>query len=127
MPHTPEQKRRYYKKNREKILKQGRDRYRVNKEEGIKRTRKWYNLGKWRKRIYGISNEDYQRMFMNQNGCCAICGKHQMQEKQALCVDHDHKTGKIRGLLCKRCNHYITILDDKEFCKKAKDYFSYGN
>ena len=53
---------------------------------------------------YGNTLEDYNMLFNQQNGCCAICGKHQTELKRRLDVDHDHGTGKIRGLLCNRCN-----------------------
>lgn len=53
---------------------------------------------------YGITEEQYNAMFEQQKGCCAICGKHQSQQNIRLCIDHDHKTGRIRGLLCQKCN-----------------------
>lgn len=70
--------------------------------------REWHLKNK-----YGITVEDYDKMLMRQNGKCAICatrepggsGKHFM-------VDHDHSTGKVRGLLCGRCNRGIGILDE---------------
>lgn len=46
----------------------------------------------------------YILLFEAQNGCCAICKKHESQLKQKLAVDHNHKTGVIRGLICKECN-----------------------
>lgn len=56
------------------------------------------------KREYGITLDDYNKMFVLQEGCCAICGKHQSEFEQRLCVDHCHSTGIIRGLLCHKCN-----------------------
>lgn len=64
------------------------------------------------KKKYGISADEYQQMFEEQHGRCAICGKHQSEFYVALCVDHNHETGKIRGLLCNRCNQAIGLLDD---------------
>lgn len=68
------------------------------------------------KRNYGISLSEYDDMFKNQNGCCAICNKHiediKMKKKKNLCVDHCHKTNKIRGLLCDKCNRGIGLLGD---------------
>lgn len=52
---------------------------------------------------YGITEERYQELFKQQNGRCAICRNR--PRTQRLAVDHDHKTGEVRGLLCKRCNH----------------------
>jgi len=61
---------------------------------------------------YNISSIEYSKLFNKQNGCCAICDKHQSDFKYNLCVDHDHKTGKIRGLLCNECNRGIGYLKD---------------
>ena len=54
--------------------------------------------------MHGISNDTYNEMFINQKGKCAICGKLQSEFNYPLFVDHDHKTGKVRGLLCAGCN-----------------------
>jgi len=54
------------------------------------------------KRLYGITVEQYDKLSEKQSGGCFICG-HKM-ETQRLHVDHDHKTGKVRGLLCYLCN-----------------------
>ena len=53
-------------------------------------------------RSFGITSEDYDRMFSEQNGVCAICSN--PPTKRSLHIDHCHKTGKVRGLLCYRCN-----------------------
>lgn len=51
---------------------------------------------------FGITGEDYARLLEAQNGRCAICGNR--PRKLRLAVDHNHATGEVRGLLCKRCN-----------------------
>ena len=56
------------------------------------------------KRNYGITLKEHQEMYDNQNGVCAICKKSGDGKWKKLCVDHDHKTGKVRQLLCRRCN-----------------------
>lgn len=56
---------------------------------------------------YGITLVDYNTMFDNQEGCCAICGTHQSLLRRAMCVDHNHVTKKVRGLLCDHCNRAI--------------------
>lgn len=53
--------------------------------------------------IYGISAEEYDALLRKQKGRCAICRC--LPRTIRLAVDHDHKTGEVRGLLCKRCNH----------------------
>lgn len=56
------------------------------------------------KRKYGITVEMYNMIFSRQGGKCAICETEQKDLDRRLCVDHDHSTGKIRGLLCRFCN-----------------------
>ena len=63
-------------------------------------------------RNYGISLNDYNKIFAEQEGCCAICGKHQSEFELALSVDHDHATNKIRGLLCPNCNKGLGCFKD---------------
>lgn len=61
-----------------------------------------------RKYYYGISDKEYQRMLFNQKGICSICER----KLDPPCVDHDHKTGKVRGLLCGKCNTAIGYFSD---------------
>lgn len=51
---------------------------------------------------YGITLAEYNVILAYQNGVCAVCGR--PPKKQSLHVDHNHKTGKVRGLLCWTCN-----------------------
>jgi hypothetical protein len=60
-------------------------------------------------RKYKISLEDYDQMVLNQNGLCLICER---VPKKRLVVDHCHKTGKVRGLLCDPCNVALGFLED---------------
>lgn len=74
------------------------------------------------KRIFGLTIEQYDVMLKDQNNCCYICeGKE--KTKRSLAVDHCHKTGKVRGLLCTKCNQGIGHLNDNiEYLKKAIEY-----
>lgn len=60
---------------------------------------------------YGITPEKYQEMDRRQKGRCACCGRHKSNFKRGLHVDHDHKSGKIRALLCTRCNPGIGYFE----------------
>lgn len=60
-------------------------------------------------REYGMSVEDYYALLEAQNGVCAICG-HKPERGEKLCVDHNHGTSKVRGLLCGTCNSGIGFL-----------------
>jgi hypothetical protein len=77
---------------------------------------------------YGITLEQYENMFELQNGCCAICERHQSNFKKRLSVDHEHSSGKIRGLLCSFCNTSLGNFDDREdLLLKAIDYLKKFN
>lgn len=67
------------------------------------------------KRRYGFVGNEYRKLLAQQGNKCAICLKSALSFKKALGVDHNHKTGKIRGLLCVRCNTLLGILESKEF------------
>lgn len=78
----------------------------------------------WLRREFGITVEDYNTLFENQNGCCAICNSTPASDR-SLAVDHCHTTGKIRGLLCFRCNGTLgKFNDDVSLFQKAIDYLS---
>lgn len=62
---------------------------------------------------YDITRKDYMYMRLKQRESCAICKTHEPKER-GLFIDHCHKTGKVRGLLCGRCNSGIGFLKDNE-------------
>jgi hypothetical protein len=64
------------------------------------------------KRNYGISLQEHQQMFDDQQGVCAICKSEGDGKWKKLCVDHDHKTGKVRQLLCRNCNMMLGQAGD---------------
>lgn len=73
---------------------------------------------------YGITQSDYETMLKNQNNSCAIC-KTTVPGYDNFCIDHCHKTGRVRGLLCRRCNLAIGHLnDDPLLCIEASKYLS---
>ncbi len=60
---------------------------------------------------YNLTQERHDEMLRQQNGACAICGNVPQKGKR-LCIDHDHATGIVRGLLCRNCNAAIGQLGD---------------
>lgn len=73
---------------------------------------------------YGITQEEYTDLLLRQKGLCALCGTSSQGKKgAALCVDHDHETGQIRGLLCHNCNTGLGKFKDSiEFLELAIKY-----
>ncbi len=123
-----------YLKNREKAIKDARKwavknadkvhKYQVeyrnlHKKEARAWSKKMYHRKKTevefiRKKLkqhlqynYGLSIEEYDKMMGECNNSCLICKK-----QVKLCIDHNHETGKIRGLLCKKCNTMIGMAGD---------------
>jgi hypothetical protein len=101
-----------------KACEQSRKRYerRVRSHGEIDRRR-------WLKRNYGITPEQFASMEAGQGGKCAICGAGGFVKKGKLCVDHNHDTMKIRGLLCHSCNMGIGhFKDDISLLENAIKY-----
>lgn len=78
------------------------------------------------KKSYGITLEDWERMYAAQEGACAICktSEHEKSERYAnLAVDHCHTTGRVRGLLCNTCNRALGMFQDNpEYLLRAAKY-----
>jgi hypothetical protein len=94
-----------YLKHQQKRIKQAKD-YRDKYPERTRNT----NL----KVKYGITQNDYNYLKIKQNNKCAICGEDEENLKRILCVDHCHKTNKIRGLLCDTCNKFLGFYESKK-------------
>lgn len=97
--------RKWRAENRERHLAANRARYQREKAAFVIINRK-KNLAK-----YGLTVEQYEQMYREQNGVCAICAKINLNGRR-LSVDHNHNTMKVRALLCSNCN--IAIGNAKE-------------
>jgi len=85
----------------------------ANRKAYQKKTwKKFLEYQKWRRlsKAYGLSKKEYLTLLEEQNGCCALCGVHHSQLNKRLCVDHNHVTGVVRGLLCSSCNFALGLL-----------------
>lgn len=72
---------------------------------------------------FGITLSDYNKMMEAQKDRCAICGIHNSDCKRSLAVDHCHTTGRVRGLLCGKCNSAIGLMNEStEVLKNAISY-----
>lgn len=108
-----------------------REKYNSNPEEKLKRqirerTRNSLNpLAKKDaelKRLYGITIYEYLDIFKKQEMVCKIC-RQECKTRYSLSVDHDHQSGKIRGLLCNRCNRVLGMFEDsRELFLAAERY-----
>lgn len=82
------------------------------------------------KHAYGLTLEQFDAMVVAQDNRCAICGQLEIPGKdnvvEDLCVDHDHRTGKVRALLCHRCNTVLGFAqDNSRRLRKAAAYLEY--
>ena len=75
-------------------------------------------------RLYGISFVEYNKKLEEQGGVCAICGN--PPGGKALAVDHNHTTGKVRALLCTKCNTALGLLNEEPILfERALEYLEY--
>ena len=91
-----------------------------HKEESAKRNKKWrLNVA------HGLTYKEWEGLWYAQDGRCAICDKF-FAEQIDINVDHDHETGKIRGLLCRKCNYGLGYFDDSvELLEEATQYINF--
>lgn len=133
---TPEQKAkaneraRIYRKNRsEETRAKERETlrlyYKTHPEKFIFRNTREYRL----KLKYGLTVEQYQKMLLEQDNQCKICsGDLIVQGDDKACVDHNHTTNKVRGLLCKTCNFMLGYAqENRDTLLEAVKYLDYYN
>lgn len=111
----------YYHAHRAECLSKKREYYQANREQRLSKSREWAEANPDRvartirysvlAKKYGITEGQYIAMLEKQSGKCAICEKEPAEGKY-LCVDHDHNSGAVRGLLCRNCNAAIGQLND---------------
>ena len=110
----------YYAKNKDKVIARQLENYHKNNAEMRIRRAKWREKNKGRiqndylQRRYGITTEEREAIFQKQGGCCRLCGATENNDSRGvqLHVDHCHKTGKVRGILCNECNMMLGFAKD---------------
>ena len=111
-----EYKVKYYKENQHII-----QRYRVENKEKLKlKARDWYLRNN-----FGISLDEYNEILKQQDYGCKVCSRKESKDsrRKVLFVDHNHKTGKIRGILCDSCNFVLGLMEDNVTnIRKLADY-----
>lgn len=119
-------------KDKEKTKERARQWYWDNKDIARKCNKKWKQEHKDelkekakiadRKRKYGLTLEQIDEILITQDHRCAICRK--LLKESRRCIDHNHKTGKVRGILCVRCNAGLWPMEDENYLEKALVYLS---
>lgn len=106
---------RWQQENKERVNASQRRRRAERGDEYKRKEREGHLLRK-----YGIRLRDFETLIFAQMGLCAICGRN---ERQRLHVDHDHRTGVVRGLLCGKCNKAIGLLEEEPtILRSAENY-----
>ena len=92
-------------------------------QKSAKSMRRWHLKAR-----YGLAEGGYIALLESQHGGCAICGATSCGgNRKYFCIDHDHKDGTVRGLLCNRCNRMLgTIDDDIKLLRQAIIYLACG-
>ncbi len=121
-----EYNKKWKKNNKDKVRLQGQRYYKKHIKE-IKEKRCIFVKNGGNLKRYGLSLEDYNRMLDSQKGLCSICNQPETTKRwgklDKLSVDHEHNSGKVRGLLCNHCNRGIGCFrDSKILLKKAIIY-----
>ncbi len=93
----------YYNQNRDKINRQ-REKYQKSVKGQTSHRRNWLRSK------YGLTLEQHKQIYLDQDGYCALCGKSVAYNR--IATDHNHNTGKMRGLLCYPCNLGLGCLGD---------------
>lgn len=112
----------YYHKNKESIQKKRREHYLANKDRILAKNKEWKDSNKEKsaiadrassiKRKYGLSLEQYDKMVESQGNRCALCFREYSEFDGNFHVDHNHRTGAVRGLLCPPCNKGLGMFND---------------
>ena len=122
-------------KNPEKVKESNKKHRSINREEYLAEKKAWCKANPDRVKANNLRNRFwpnltteevivvYKQMIDDQKECCKICGKHQSQLKKKLHVDHCHRTGVVRGLLCSPCNIGLGAFEDNvSSLEKAAKY-----
>ena len=134
-----EHSRKWYLKYKKEVLTKQKE-YRYNHKKEISfRKKEYYNhhkeeISSQKKEYhlmikYGLSMSDFNNLLLAQNNRCAICNEPlDLTNSYRIHIDHNHLTGKVRGILCNKCNLAIGLLrDNPEYTKRATEYLERNN
>lgn len=114
----------YYRKNRIKIRARTKENHKIRRNDPVYKKQEWSRILKAK---YDIDAKIYAEMHNKQKGVCAVCRNPETVRSQnkvrRLSVDHNHRTNKVRKLLCDRCNRLLGVADDNvELLMKVIQY-----
>lgn len=112
---------RYRAHNIEKKKRYFQERYKRRRLEEPLQVEVEWQISSWKRQGIEITPSQYMEMLINQAGLCALCGKPPFDRR--LDVDHDHRTGKIRGLIHRRCNLILGNADDDPSLLQAAAHY----
>jgi hypothetical protein len=119
----------YQRKNRKKLKAYKKKYYTSHKEELRAAYRTYQAMHKDEikayqlQRTYGISWEEYTDKLRESKGLCASCGR-SFKDGRDTCLDHNHETGKVRGIICRRCNSWLGKYENIEFRNNIEKYLN---
>ena len=133
-----------WRKNNSEKIREGKENWRLNNLDRVKKNNlRWRRenperirgqrlklKGYWPEFTWEQCSEEFNRMLVKQNGVCEICSQPEVSTFRGkirdLAVDHNHKTSKVRGLLCQKCNHALGLLkENKKSFQKAIEYLEF--
>ena len=124
--HNKRSRRKFLLKHKDYVLKYSRsNRKRINRYRALWRKKTGYKsdrISNWKWQGIKITWDTHNKLLKKQNNRCAICDKR--QKSKALCVDHNHKTGLPRGLLCIACNLMLGIVQKRGLLKACMKYLN---
>ena len=128
--YNPETYKIWYNKNKEKKINYTKNYYKSHKEEKVlwakeyRKRKPEVTLKTMLKTNYNLTVDQYNYLLLSQNNCCKICDLYldKSTKSKTPHVDHCHKTGKVRGILCHQCNLNLGRIEKEGFLEKALVY-----
>lgn len=112
--------RKWYAENKDRLREELRLKWRVWQSKNPEK-RRFSSI----KSRYGITREQWNELFIKQGKACAVCRRVTPDSKVGWHTDHDHKTGKVRGILCAKCNRTVGYLESS-VAPLAQEYIVRG-
>ena len=116
---------RYYLKNRGRMIKRTRDyEKKLSREEYVERYKRYNQESRLHR--YGLDSEKYSKLLESQQQKCGMCSQLLNTDKpSSIHIDHNHETGKVRGILCNGCNLFLGRYESKRYDKKVSQAQTY--